>query len=407
MQSSIADFVDLEHLQRIQDSCSAATGIALVTVDYRGVPVTRYSGFSEHCLIGRSNPKFKLLCERCDAQGGIRSTLMGEACIYKCHAGLVDLAVPIIVKGAYVGAVLGGQVRLADEPADLETIISPRDSLVDDQQLAEQLARAWGKTVTVSYDRLWATVQTLRSLVTYAVGTDLSTSESDASLIQEKNEQLNAEREAREELEVALRKRDYDASRRDEVCRHANYALNAIHCLACKEGAARTDAATLDFADIIHYLIDTSTPIVTLGDELVHMEALLRVYQAWRGDTLQYSVKVPERYRTASCPFMTLDPIVMAIIGAVMGSPEEACSIDLVAEEDGDWVVVQIAERGLSVSDVSDAFEEESASRFSLEFADRNLSRLTRGASSITARSHPSDPNGAIISFRLPYLGVS
>ena len=77
MQSSIADFIDLEHLQCIQDSCSAATGVALVTVDYRGVPVTRYSGFSEHCLIGRSNPKFKLLCERCDAQGGIRSTLMG------------------------------------------------------------------------------------------------------------------------------------------------------------------------------------------------------------------------------------------------------------------------------------------------------------------------------------------
>ncbi|MEF9918088.1 MAG: PocR ligand-binding domain-containing protein, partial [Eubacterium sp.] len=35
--------------------------------------------------------------------------------IYICHGGLVDLAVPIMVKGNYLGAILSGQVRIDEE----------------------------------------------------------------------------------------------------------------------------------------------------------------------------------------------------------------------------------------------------------------------------------------------------
>jgi Predicted sensor domain len=45
----ITDIIDVEVLQRIQDSFSDATGLAAVTVDYKGNPITEYSNFSEYC----------------------------------------------------------------------------------------------------------------------------------------------------------------------------------------------------------------------------------------------------------------------------------------------------------------------------------------------------------------------
>ena len=45
----ITDIIDVEILQKIQDSFSAATGLAAVTVDYKGNPITEYSNFSDFC----------------------------------------------------------------------------------------------------------------------------------------------------------------------------------------------------------------------------------------------------------------------------------------------------------------------------------------------------------------------
>ena len=49
----ISDLVNIELIQSIQDKCSKAMGLAFVTVDYRGRPITRMSGFTDHCALGR------------------------------------------------------------------------------------------------------------------------------------------------------------------------------------------------------------------------------------------------------------------------------------------------------------------------------------------------------------------
>ena len=49
----LSDFIDLDLLQNIQDNCSKAMGLAFITVDYKGIPITKYSGFTSHCMLGR------------------------------------------------------------------------------------------------------------------------------------------------------------------------------------------------------------------------------------------------------------------------------------------------------------------------------------------------------------------
>jgi ligand-binding sensor protein/AraC-like DNA-binding protein len=115
--------------QKIQDAMAIATGLAFITVDYKGCPITSHSSCSEFCTIMRSSSTQRELCERCDSRGGLEAARTQSPYIYLCHAGLVDFAVPIIHEGNYLGAVLGGQVLLSnqEENAKLEQIYYNKD----------------------------------------------------------------------------------------------------------------------------------------------------------------------------------------------------------------------------------------------------------------------------------------
>ena len=46
----IIDFIDLEELQKMQDTFSLATGMAAITVDLKGDFITKPSNFTDFCM---------------------------------------------------------------------------------------------------------------------------------------------------------------------------------------------------------------------------------------------------------------------------------------------------------------------------------------------------------------------
>ena len=54
-------------------------------------------------------------CAECDRAGAKRAMRSGKAEVYTCHAGVCDMAAPIVVDGRFMGAFVGGQV-IVDEP---------------------------------------------------------------------------------------------------------------------------------------------------------------------------------------------------------------------------------------------------------------------------------------------------
>ena len=111
----ITDYIDVAMLQQIQDTFSDATGLAAITVDYKGNPITEYSNFNPYCTAMREVDEFRDYCYLSDAHGGLMSARSGKPSIFICHGGLVDLAVPIMVKGNYLGAIMAGQIIIPDE----------------------------------------------------------------------------------------------------------------------------------------------------------------------------------------------------------------------------------------------------------------------------------------------------
>lgn len=112
----LTDLISVRVLQEIQDGFAELTGMAALTTDENGTPVTKGSNFTEFCMeLTRKNREGCRRCERCDKEGGEKTHATGSAVSYFCHAGLIDFAAPIMLNGKMIGSFIGGQV-LTEEP---------------------------------------------------------------------------------------------------------------------------------------------------------------------------------------------------------------------------------------------------------------------------------------------------
>jgi ligand-binding sensor protein len=114
----LKDIIDMDFLQSFQDDFATGVGIASVTVDANGTPITKPSQYTRFCMdYVHSTEIGDNRCAKCHHQGGLDATNAGKPVIYECHAGLIDFAAPIILEGYHIGTILGGQVltHAADE----------------------------------------------------------------------------------------------------------------------------------------------------------------------------------------------------------------------------------------------------------------------------------------------------
>jgi AraC-like DNA-binding protein/ligand-binding sensor protein len=71
---------------------------------------------SAFCKLIQSTPEGLARCMECDREGLAFARRKGSAHIYHCHAGLVDIVIPLDYKGADAGCLMSGQVLL-EQPA--------------------------------------------------------------------------------------------------------------------------------------------------------------------------------------------------------------------------------------------------------------------------------------------------
>jgi len=114
----LADVIDLKFLQRFQDDFAKGVGLASVTVDPDGTPVTNPSSYTRFCMdYTHSTECGDKRCAESHRKGGEEAARTGKPVVYECHAGLIDFAAPIMLEGRLIGTILGGQVltELPDE----------------------------------------------------------------------------------------------------------------------------------------------------------------------------------------------------------------------------------------------------------------------------------------------------
>jgi len=114
----LVDIIDIDFLQSFQDDFAKSVGLASVTVDADGTPVTNPSSYTRFCMdYTHSTECGDKRCAESHRKGGEEAARTGKPVIYECHAGLIDFAAPIMLEGRLIGTILGGQV-LMDVPND-------------------------------------------------------------------------------------------------------------------------------------------------------------------------------------------------------------------------------------------------------------------------------------------------
>lgn len=146
----VTDLIDAKFLQQMQDSFSNMTGMAALTTDSNGVPVTEGSNFRDFCMKYTRKSKIgRPRCENCDKIGAQISHKSGKSISYRCHAGLIDFAAPIIADGEIVGCFICGQILT--RPPDLPHVRETARELEIDPDEYEEAVK---KIPIVSQERI-------------------------------------------------------------------------------------------------------------------------------------------------------------------------------------------------------------------------------------------------------------
>lgn len=171
--SSITDIMnifDFDTFQGVQDALASATNLAIITVCYKGIPLTNHSNCTRFCSMVRENSALGKYCERCDSRGGLEATCINAPYAYLCHYNLVDLAIPIIVDNKYIGAIMAGQVRLVDIPAQIKLEqITPTTAEHTLALNSSTYQSAYNEIPTMKYDEFVRYANLIKSVSDYIV----------------------------------------------------------------------------------------------------------------------------------------------------------------------------------------------------------------------------------------------
>lgn len=165
--------LDVARWESVQDQLASFTRTAIITIDYKGIPISKHSGRTAFCTIIRENPVTCKRCYRCDALAGLEAVRRNEPFIYLCHCGIVDVAVPVVVGDQYLGAVMFGQVRLPDGDRDgqVSRLVNEISSFrAEEEDARAELLEKYRQLPEMEYSRIVEIASLIHSVTRYIVG---------------------------------------------------------------------------------------------------------------------------------------------------------------------------------------------------------------------------------------------
>ncbi len=340
----IEDVINVKELQTLQDNWAKATDLAFITVDCNGTPITKQSNFTPFCKKLREKDAFRERCYYCDACGGRKARRIGKAYVYICHAGLIDFAIPIMIKGQYVGAFLAGQVTSTDF-ADLRKITTMSAGWKEDKELVDLYRQV--KPMTV--EKIQAVAQIICDSYNYSVEREYANKVN--AELREKDYKLMKEEKLRIEMEKSLRDIELKALHYQINPHFLFNVLNTIGRLAFFENAKMTEDVVYAFADMMRYILRKSAdPLSLLQDELTHVQNYLKIQKIRLGSRLQYSISIPEKYNNVKLPFLSLATLVENAIKYAVENKAYGGMLEVSCKEQNGDLCIAIIDNGDGIS---------------------------------------------------------
>ncbi|ENK1242015.1 PocR ligand-binding domain-containing protein [Clostridium botulinum] len=340
----IKNYIDIEMFQKIQDDIAKATGLGIITCDYKGKPVTKHSRCSQFCMAIRKIKSCKELCEKCDSRGGLEAVRTGKPYIYRCHKGLVDFAVPIIIEGHYLGSVMAGQILTEKEQLEkLETMVQSSD----ESKLEDELLDLYNETTVIPFEKIEAVAHMMFHISNYIVGEAvLKMAQSE---LNEKSIKFIEYEKIKTELEKKL-KTSQLKNLQSQVNPHFLFnTLNTIASLALVESAPKTREVVCNLSDMLKYNLKKVDQMVTFDDEVRYSTSYLTLQKIRFGDRLKFYFDIEERCKKIEIPFMILQPFIENSIVHGLQLKENGGTVKIAAWETNENLIISIIDDGVGI----------------------------------------------------------
>jgi ligand-binding sensor protein len=138
----LRDVIDVGEMKKILNSFVLATGLGAVCVDAQGelaIVPDEHEGYCQFCKEIRRDHDGRRRCNDSMNKAGKLAAQLGEPYIYRCHAGLVELAAPILFKDLYLGSISCGPVLMWDwdDSAIEEVLVLTQDLDINREMLID------------------------------------------------------------------------------------------------------------------------------------------------------------------------------------------------------------------------------------------------------------------------------
>lgn len=114
-RQELLNLIDMESLKEILNAFTTTTGLTANVVDVNGRSIFARKDVTKCCKFCKLIMAMDHGLERCQSaykRAGRQAALFGEPYIFRCPAGLIEWAAPIMVNGRHLGSIICGQVLM-------------------------------------------------------------------------------------------------------------------------------------------------------------------------------------------------------------------------------------------------------------------------------------------------------
>ena len=157
-------FEDIE-LADLMKNFYTLTGIRIVLFDENYNEIFAYpADCLPFCQMMRQNEEFYGLCRKSDKMSFETCRKTGELTMYKCHAGLIEAASPIMHNNSIIGYIMFGQVSDSKDKDEFKTALS---NLAAEYGFSDEITDALKKVKFKSKNQLVAASKILEACTSY------------------------------------------------------------------------------------------------------------------------------------------------------------------------------------------------------------------------------------------------
>ncbi|MDO5018069.1 MAG: PocR ligand-binding domain-containing protein [Lagierella massiliensis] len=344
MINSINKLIPRHKQKELEYSFGHASGFGVIFVDAQGNHIGKGGNFCKFCNLVNSCNEGRKKCARCNKDAIEKSKFSDEPAIYTCHAGLINIAIPLYHNNTLLGALTAGQVRCTKDSKYHDESEKVWPNTLNPKLLEEY----FNEIPVLSDTEIESTVTALANITDYIIKLNAN-----RIYVEEINRQKEILFEVEKQnliLESELSKIKYTTLQKQIMPHFIFNALTSISRLISLNRTAEANKMILSFSNMLRYVFSYSESSTTIRRELKCIQDYIDIQRIRFNGKFDYNYEIDEEALEVTIPYFSLQPLVENIFNHAFKNIQQLGKLELIIARANDHCKVEIIDNGSGIS---------------------------------------------------------